>query len=217
MSVARWGAALSLGLALAFAQSHSRSPYVEPSTSWVLGALLPPPIHHLTYCQEALEGLYSGRANVEALLARVERFHRVRFPSGVYFTTSMGLALEACLKVGLRSDLLLSSVPQLVVPVSLRDPTAIKGWKAFLEVLDAKGQVLASLSHLDFTPLVYPEGQSYRGHVVYTFWGGAVFGPRPPESFYEAAGRAHAIRLRLERGGKRESYPLSPERYPDLW
>lgn len=213
----RWGAALFLGLALAFAQPLSRSPYVEPPTSWVLGALLPPPIHHLTYCQEALDALYAGQTTVDALLARVERFHRVRFPSGVYFTTSMGLALEACLKVGLRSDLLLSFVPQLVVPVSLRDPTAIKGWKAFLEALDAKGQVLASLFHLDFTPLVYPEGQSYRGHVVYTFWGGAVFGPRPPESFYEAAGRAHAIRLRLERGGKRESYPLSPERYPDLW
>jgi hypothetical protein len=196
------------------------------------------------YCLEVLKAIDDGRIAKEEALERVERLHTARFPSGVYLATPMGTALQACLTVagslseltrdafegGTKSRYLKAFLPTLrptlVVPAQVRRPEDIRGWRVRLVLQDGGGKELAALGHHDFIPLIYAKGGQWVGRVAYYFWappnewvGFAIQGPGSMEAgerFLKAVSQAHQVAFMVERG-KRETYVVSPKRFPNLW
>ncbi len=237
-----WLAVFSL--ALAQGVPRTSNPYLK-GAGYVEALLFPNYGPYLdlpaVYCLDVLRLIQDGALTPEQALGRVERFHRARFPSGASLDTPMGMALEACLKLGgslervlLGGDwpalegLMLGMVPSLAIPARVSRLEEVRGWKARVILQDGQGKELASLPHLNFFPLLRSEGRGYVGHVVYRFWepmtrvagGWELQGPgtwREGESFLRAVGKAHQVAFVVDRGGKRETYVISPKRFPDLW
>mgnify|MGYP000517447299 CR=1 FL=1 len=237
-----WLAVFSV--ALAQGVPKTASPYLK-GLGYVEALLFPNYGPYLelpaVYCVDVLRLIHEGKLALEEALDRVERLHRARFPSGAHLASPMGLALEACLKLGGSLDrvlwgrdwpalkeLMLGMVPSFVVPARVGRLEEIRSWKARIVLQDGQGKELASLPHLNFVPLLRSEGRSYVGHVVYRFWepmtrvagGWELQGPgtwREGEIFLRAVGKAHQVAFVVDRGGKRETYVISPKRFPDLW
>jgi len=220
-----WMVLSLLSTTLAQEAPQTRIPFGGPEIGWATGILFPPSTYIRRYCYDpgVLQVLSSyGSALV---LEYIKERHVVTWGRGqerVEFHTAMGLALEACVRLG--PEVALSAFqydfpPQLIVYGTARSLDELKRWRATLVLKGAKGNVLTALEYLDRYPLFTNEGGRFQGAMSFIFWSKTETA-RGLDGFLEArwaSDNAHVIEFRVVRGGKEEVYRIEASKYPDLW
>lgn len=213
------------GLTLAQEGPRSRSPYRLPDTTWAGGILLPAFVQYDFYCN----GPLVWRVAVDGIapvLERIRQNHMVAWGEGlkrVEFRTPMGLALEACAKLG--ADVALATfrsgwVPLLVVYGSARSVDELRRWQAQMVLRDGQGKVLMTLPYYDRYPSFDQVSGRLEGSMTYMFWSARGETRKGVDEYLELVGmvdRVYAIEFRITRGGKEEVYRIRYVDYPDLW